>query len=285
MRGKAGVLECWSTGVLDQRQVKTDTSRLSLRHTTPSLHCSITPLLRFSITPLLLLLAFPVAAQTPARTYADLVYPAAGNIELDEGTVEVWVIGQFDAAGPVTNSSSWCTPFNLVFPDASYTLTYITWGKAFAQIGYAAVNNSYVWRPVKPWKPGEFHQVAWTWNGRMRSVYVDGEAGGKGAKGEAPRELEVESMLMGNLSVGVLHVGKQASPLVVDEIRISSVARTPEEIRGSWDKAPGRDAHTLLLDHCDGGPAEVVTGAAGGKLIAVTNVVEAKFGKGLQLWK
>jgi hypothetical protein len=87
-----------------------------------------------------------------------------------------------------------------------------------------------------------------------------------------------------------LNIGRMHSVFTVDEIRVSSIARTPEEIAQIFEagKAPARDEFTLLLDRCDGGPAEVISGLSGetgGTLTPGFKVIEnARFGKGITLW-
>ena len=127
----------------------------------------------------------------------------------------------------------------------------------------------------------------------MRSMFVDGRYDeskpsegplqGEG-RGYTSLDVPVEGPLLGNLSRGFLWIGRNTSIITVDEIRISSVARTPEEIKANWQKAPTRDAYTLLLDHCDGGAAEVITGVPGAKLEGACKVVDGRFGKAIQLW-
>ena len=78
--------------------------------------------------------------------------------------------------------------------------------------------------------------------------------------------------------------------MTVDEIRISSVARSKDEIAHAHSNVlpPGRDAFTLLLDHCDGGPAEVISGMSGeksGTLSGGYKIIDGKYGKAIQLWK
>ncbi|MBI4028413.1 MAG: hypothetical protein HY360_25735, partial [Verrucomicrobia bacterium] len=107
------------------------------------------------------------------RKYGNLIYPARGNIELDEGTAEIWLISGFDSEPEKKDAASACSAFNLIFPsnNAKYVLNFITWGKSFAQVGYGPLQHSYVWTRPLVWKPGEFHHLAWTWSGRKRSVY------------------------------------------------------------------------------------------------------------------
>jgi hypothetical protein len=229
------------------------------------------------------------------RKYGNLIYPAAGNIQLDEGTVEIWLISGFDSEPETKDSASWCCPFDLIFPseNAHYILNFITWGKALAQVGYGKLQHSYVWTRTLVWKPGEFHHLAWTWSGRKRSVYVDGTAGGKGTKGETPAEVTVEGPLVGDLTDARIEIGRGHSPITIDGVRISSIARTSEEIAKGWQSAPKRDAMTLLLDHCEESDPEVIAESkertpegevVRRRLEGGHEWVKGRFGNAIQLW-
>jgi len=245
---------------------------------------------------LFLLFSAPALAQTP-RQFGSLSYPAPGNLEWDEGTVELWFVSDFDADARKAGA----TLFDIQSPAAEqwhYILSFIPWGQALAMVGYIQPQQSYVWSAKLHWKPGERHYVAWTWQGRLRSLYVDGQVGhsppGHGpVQGEgridSTQDVPVEGPLHGSLSGAKLTVGMGNSNLTIDEIRISSVARSAAEIARlqAAGAAPTRDEHTLLLDHCDGGPAEVISGVSGekgGTLSGATRIVDGRFGKAIQLW-
>ena len=250
--------------------------------------------LRFLCVLIFVALAFamPLHAEQPVRTYGNLTYPAKGNIQLDEGTVELYVISGFDSQEEWKHASTYGTLFNIVMPEEnwSYTLTFITWGHAIAMIGYAYPQQSYVWNGAGKWKPGESHVVAWTWSGRKRSVFADGEykfIGKGGAKGSSIDNV-VEGPLHGDLTKAQLMIGRGHSVFTIDEVRISSIARTPEELMKRKDAAPVADAHTLLLDHCDGGPADVISkfsGETAAKTEGSFEIVDGKYGKAIKLWK
>jgi hypothetical protein len=233
-----------------------------------------------------LLVCWTATAFAQPRQFGNIAYPAPGNIQLDEGTVEVWLTSYFDSEAKATECG-WASFFDLRTPDQTLTcsLMFLTWGKALALLaGSGALRHSYVWSRVLVWKPGEYHCVALSWSGRRRRIYVDGVAGGKGGKGDTPPEVEVEGVFRGDLSQTRLLIGSGYSPIVVDEVRISSVARTPEEIARGWTNAPAADAYTLLLDHCDGGTPEVMAGTQGGPEGGF-KVVASRFGNAIQLWR
>jgi hypothetical protein len=176
-------------------------------------------------------------AQTP-KTFGGISFPAPGNIDLDEGSVELWVVNNYDS----TDKKSAAGFFDIQAPPGEmwhYVLMHISWGQSIAMIGYGVPQHSYVWSGKLNWKPGERHYLVWTWSGRKRSIYIDGKTRentpaegplqGEG-RGNSTKDVAVEGWLRGNLTGAQLLVGLRYSPITVDEIRISSVARTEEEI-------------------------------------------------------
>ena len=248
---------------------------------------------------LLTVLALSTGAQQP-REFATITYPAPGNLDWDEGTVELWIVDQFATSIPKNPNAMNLFDIRLPALDgAHYYLGYVGWANSLAQIGYSNPRHSYVWSGKINWKAGEPHYVVWTWSGRVRSVYLDGHSVESGkfdpplqgeGRGHSSANVLVEGELRGNQTGSQLIVGGGHSMFIIDEIRISSVARPVEELARIHEsnKTLLRDAFTLLLDHCDGGPAEVIsglTGEKGGTLSGEYKIVDGKYGKAIQLWK
>jgi len=238
---------------------------------------------------LVVALALEAHAQQPARTYGNLTYPAKGNFHLDEGTLELYVTSGFDFE---EKDVTYGTLFDLIFPDEKwhYVIMCVSWSHGISMVGYTYPQQSYVSFGRPRWKPGESHVVQWTWSGRKRTLLMDGKGKSEGKGGAVTESVDVvvEGNLQGDLTKALLMVGLAHSNFTIDEIRISSIARTPEELEKLKDTAPVADAHTLLLDHCDGGPAEVISGRSGetgGKLEGSYKIVDGKYGKAIQLWK
>ena len=253
----------------------------------------------FRLAPLFLLFAFAgfAHAQSPAppppAEFGTLTYPARGNIQLDEGTVDLWVVSNFDTDHvPAKGEPGWqATLFSLVFPEHNwhYPLYYIAWGNAFAFVGYNHPGHRYVWLGPPHWKPGEVHHVVMTWSGRKRSLYIDGNFEWVGRKGKGvSRDVEVEGELTGDLTAATIEIGRGGSHVTVDELQIRRVALTHEEVVKAKDAPLVADANTLLLDHCDGSPPEIIggqTGETAGAISGAYEYVDGKFGKALKLWK
>jgi len=226
--------------------------------------------------------------------FGSLAYAARGNIQLDEGTLDMWVISNFDtreklpdAKGGDRRAALLC---DLVFPEEKwhYPLFFIGWSNAFAFVGYTVPNQPYVWAGPDHWKPGEAHHVVLTWSGRKRSAYIDGGCVWTGGKGQVvSRDVDAGGPIQGDLTQAEIVIGRAYSIITVDEIQIRNVALTPEQIAAAKDAPLAADRYTLLLDHCDGSNAEVisgVTGEAGRQLTGSYKLVDGKFGKAIQFW-
>ena len=231
----------------------------------------------------------------PPGEYGALEYPARGNIQLDEGTVDIWVTAIFDTdfkADRTGKIGAWqATLLDLVFPDENwhYPLYFIAWANGFAFVGYTQPPQRYVSAGPPRWKPGESHRVTLTWSGRKRSVFLDGISAWVGAKGAySSRDVIVEGELHGDLTSAVIRIGGGNSALIVDEIQIRRIALTTDEVVKAKDAPLVADANTLLLDHCDGGVPEIIgvqTGETKGNLTGVFDIVDTRFGKGIRLWR
>ena len=229
----------------------------------------------------------------PPRKYGSLVFPAKGNIHLGEGTVEMWFINGFDTEVPQEQwTEKWRTLFALIFPTKEKYAIFFPSPNTMVVAGYVlSGEQSYVWSPQNlRWKPGELHYLAWTWRGKERDFFVDGEKlVGVIPNWETtvPEVREVQGTVHGNLEGAVLNFGGRGSSIALAGIRISSIALTKEDVLRSMEQGPVKDISTLLLDRCDGAPSEVISGYSGekgGSYKGVALPVETKFGKGTQLW-
>ena len=249
--------------------------------------------MKFLVALLTVLLVPAVHAQSlPPAQFGNLVYPAPGNIHLDEGTLDLWLIGDFDtdrdkatATGPDNRSAVF---FMLMFPDENwkYSFFFVGWADALALVGYNDPGQRYIWVGPPHWKAGERRHVVMTWSGRKRSLYIDGVSDWVGSKGKrASRDVEVEGEFMGDLTRAFIQIGGGHSYLTVDEIHIRRIALTTAEVLAEKDAAPVADVNTLLLDHCDGGPPTISGSEGERQLTGTYEIVDGKFGKAIKLWK
>ena len=237
------------------------------------------------------------AQLAPPSEFGNLVYPAKGNIQLDEGTLDLWVISQFDTDCPAHKTDAdqnWrALLFELVLPDdkAKCIIHYISWANCFAMVGYVNPPQPYVMFGPPQWKPGEEHHVVFAWSGPKRSVFIDGVCEWQTPKTQGPInscDVDVQGNLHGDLTSALIYVGGNYSHLAVDEIQIRNIALTREEIVKAKDAPLVADARTLLLDHCDGSAPEIIggqTGETAGTLSGTHEIIDGKFGKAIKLWR
>lgn len=244
-----------------------------------------------------------------------LAQPAAGSIELPgqglfdftEGTVEAWVQLDFDPRGWREDGGVWQWRgrwFTFEVPETETDLGALmvsefglknhgrlgriepgcNWRTAFV------VDGQKVPHPLLPvcteLEPGQWHHFAVTWHdGRLVRAYIDGELA---------QEMQFPYAIARPVPAGsriiIGHPGGVGfNRPVVDEVRISSVARSPEEL-GAHRVPLEPDPHTLLLldfEEAVGGmvrPAVMVR-ADGPAEFAIEGgrIVEGKAGRGLAL--
>ncbi len=178
-------------------------------------------------------------------------YNADQKVNLSAGTVEFWLLWTEDLTG-----DSKMSIFGMSTPEAN---NYVNFNKiAPDRLGMPVKQgppeeDQWTWQRVDVdptgWETPSWHHMAGTWESGVTKLYVDGELvdtaeGGVGFV-EAPEEFTL---------------GR--GPLTVDELRISSKARTPEEIAAVANAQPGEEASVYLTDL---GPAsmEQVVGEVG----------------------
>lgn len=248
---------------------------------------------------LLLLLAAPVCLgdeykpPTGPDKFAHVVYDAVGNVELDEGTVELWVRNDFD---PQSNLSN-----RFYMPMCYFRLS--NGPKGDARIGliarhstsskdvFATVDGASGGEKLQRlgWqKRGEWHHLAMTWrfgNGQYRrKLYVDGKLADKCVSDRPLMVLHEEAQVY----VGACYFN--CCFAAVDQLRISAVERTEQEIKDSAEKGMTWDRLTLLFDdfgNIETGPDKsATTRSEKGKVGTVKGaykLIDGRFGKALQL--
>jgi hypothetical protein len=179
---------------------------------------------------------------SPATAAGRLEYPAAGNIRGDRGTAEMWMAPPLDSdAEKAAEGDTSIRNFRFFWLDVDpQTNCGLFWvGPNQAVRIWVRVDGKVLTSLDAPvtWKRGELHHVAFSWGDELR-IYIDGEL---------RAEKAYAGLMPKDLTNATLNIGKGAPPLLVDEIRISDIARAPELERQPY--AP--DEHTLLLDHLD----------------------------------
>ena len=220
-----------------------------------------------------------------AAAGASIQYKAQGNIRGDRGTAEMWIAPPLDSdpASAGAKDHTQVPNVTLFWLDVDpKTNCGLFWCGPPQQLRiWSRVDDKVLTAlstPVK-WKKGELHHVAFTWGERLE-IYVDGKlVASQVYKGLLPKELKD----------AVLHIGKSSPPQLVDEIRVSDIARAPD-----LDKQPYvADEHTLLLDQLDQSITNpfdteattrpAVAGGGPGELRGAPQSAPARHGNGVRL--
>jgi hypothetical protein len=171
---------------------------------------------------------------------ATLRYPAEGNLDLAQGTLELRVQPLFDATCPPWDIDL----FALQLPKGDGFRWFCPAGEPKMRLILNQQQDRVADLATTPkWEPGRFHHVALTWGEAMR-VYHDGEL-----LGVDPRH----GSLVASLHGGALIFGGPGARWLIGEVRVSDVARPPEAIAAAAGSAGplGADEHVLLLDALD----------------------------------
>lgn len=174
--------------------------------------------------------------------YATLTYAANGNIQLERGTLELWVAPTFGYSYEHGLVRSLVT---LDLPGKGTIRLF--WHQNDRRLHFRIQEGTKTVGEVAgpaDWGKGEWHHIAVSWGDALR-LYLDGQLKDEVAhKGTLNAPLDNTLLVFGGALCGY----------IMDEIRISWIARSAEEIATAAEgKAPHslEDMHTLLLDHLD----------------------------------
>jgi hypothetical protein len=166
-----------------------------------------------------------------------LAYASAGNFNAETGTIEFWIKPRWSGNDQTHHFFFALGNQVMLLKDGADNLRFIL------KTDDSEAHQAY---PLRAWGANEWHHVAVTWTvpGVMRT-YVDGEE----VISHASSTQDLITELPGELFVGRFesHYGSyptgSVADAVIDELRISDVARTAEEIAashaGSRLSAPG----------------------------------------------
>ena len=202
------------------------------------------------------------AAPSGPDKFARISYPAAGLVDMQEGSVEICVRNDFDSTVPLANP--FYAPMTYVrvrdesgHRDVLHVLARsVSEGRDLGIIVGKASNFVSATRPeALGWRgKGEWHYLAITWktdlNRCVLKLYQDGRFIEQVAEMQSEPPLITEDI---NIYIGKSDFG--GSFATVDELRVSAVERSAEEIKTAsfrWDRLSigfKWDRLTLLLDH------------------------------------
>jgi len=223
-------------------------------------------------------LILAVLLHSVGRAQEVVSYRAMGHLDADDGTIEFWLRLDIDALKP---DGSVVIPYYLLFsvsrpgeptPRASFSYTrqgstnhYCFVFSSRGDVNGTITRNDNVvsiedtvevtkadrggtrYPRIPRLKAGEWHHIALTWTGGPLPVvqlYVDGKAASWPVRMVAPLFNDLREMRFNLLT---FHYQDAHS---LDELRISSIARSPKELQQSMQAGRAvADRYTLLLDH------------------------------------
>ncbi|MCD6352035.1 MAG: hypothetical protein J7M26_07940, partial [Armatimonadetes bacterium] len=215
-----------------------------------------------------------------------VTWPAEGNFNVREGTLEAWVRPRFDPQVPLKPDDPGRGRYNrnfFLFKFGGYTVGYY-WNidDRGMRLYVKAPDGKYpiILGANNGWKKGEWHHIAVSWGKEIR-LYDNGKLlARRPYKGLLLTTPE-------NLLGGKLTVGSGRCDMDVDELCISDVQREPRGHAGPLKP----DDHTLLLEdfsQLKRSPAGVETvprkaGGGPGAVVGPAQLVAGKFGTALTL--
>ncbi len=178
---------------------------------------------------------FGNALHIPARRSVE--FSADQKINLSAGTVEFWLLWTEELATADSPNI-----FMMTTPEAD---NYLRFNKIDpARLGMPVKQgppeeDEWTWQRVDVdptgWETPSWHHFAGVWEDGVTALYVDGELVDS-AEGGAGFVEQPETFSFG------------AGPLTIDEVRISTKARSPEEIAAVANAEPGEEASIYLTD-------------------------------------
>ncbi|MEA3400511.1 MAG: LamG domain-containing protein [Armatimonadota bacterium] len=202
--------------------------------------------------------ALPVVVFACALCPADtgtVTYPSAGNIEMREGTLEMWVSIPFDVQEYLPSDETYQGLLAIARIEGEHgtlSLGYCAGAMMrpgaglFASLGSDLVQLHSLSAGQFTPLPGEWHHVAVTWSGNRVRYYVDGEMRGERVT------LAPLAQAFGSVGAKPLLLGDpwgRNARMAIDELRVSSVERAPEEL--GWHGRLEVDPYTRILDRFD----------------------------------
>jgi len=237
-----------------------------------------------------------VAAAGEERT-GRLTYRAEDNLSMREGTIELWLNVGYDVNEflPSTDKYEGLLAIARVEGDAgAFNIGH------FAGAGYKPEAGLYVSLGSSKTElhgffcgkflpePGEWRHLALTWQGKRLRFYLDGKLTGERT---SPEFLHLAFGPVGAKPILLGDRWERRGRMAIDEFRVSSVARRPDELGFHGRLAP--DPFTMILDDFE---AEftpdgkrrttplVIFAGDGGLPDKRCEFVDGKFGKGLALF-
>ncbi|MCF7837280.1 MAG: LamG domain-containing protein [Candidatus Marinimicrobia bacterium] len=185
-----------------------------------------------------------------------ITYPAIGNLDLEEGTIEIWLTPMRALYTPSVAYQGLLHCGAVRNDHFSMSLAWYAKNNTHmieANLGGGRLANVTAQAPAD-WTPGQMHYVAFTWQGATMVLFAD-EAGGDGGRQvtEQNRRIQLEAFdQLGSPGDTLVIAGQRdgyQTYVIVHAVRISAVAR---ELAAApvppLDRTALDDVYTLLLD-------------------------------------
>lgn len=217
--------------------------------------------------------------------YSTLSYLTEDHIRPEQGTIEFWIRPDVDVTQPIDRfyyfsllriakgAKSWGDQgaVSIMWLQRGGLMTLASDGP---RDGATKISNLPADTQKRlQWEPASWHHVALSWNGARVRLYTDGELL---AETQASHPLPIASP-------GYIVLGHGDSRIAVDELVVSSIERSAEDIRTRMKEAPSKDEHTLLLDSME--TLDTLNGRANPLRSNAAALVEGKFGQAVQLYQ
>ena len=178
---------------------------------------------------------------------AALTYPAMGNLNPVEGTVELWLTPLFDPAEGV-DTRFWAADIFQV--GGGETSVRVFWRKQRGHSGPNATGQTRghglgrLFFEAGDRPAGEAMHLAYVWEPGKRAFYLNGER-----MAQRPPRIAKELVFDERSAIVIGDDRRDSAPQwVIEELRISSVVRQPEELGYHFRGTLRPDRWTLLLD-------------------------------------
>jgi|GEM_PF-3916876 len=206
--------------------------------------------MRFVIrTSLIICFIVVVLFRTGHANAGGIEYPAAGNIDLEEGTLEIWFTPKVDLYPKSQKYRGIFSFFYMKVPDHfSISGGFHSRGGASQMhfsIGHATIKDALLpvpSRPVTQWQRDQVCHLALSWKGKVMKSFANGKH-----VGTRNQSMGMTGRL-GNVSFVVGNGRFRDTPIILHAVRISSIARNESELT---DPKPRADIFTLFLDQFD----------------------------------
>lgn len=246
---------------------------------------------------LLALLSCLPALRARERT-GIVTYRAEDNVDFREGTIELWLRVPFDVREHLPSGTKYkglLTIADIASQHGSFGIIYFAGAMHRPEAGFYCSAGS---RKVELHgisfgrlvvEPDEWHHIAVTWKGTVLKAYLDGRQCGERT---CPEIIHVALGTVGDQPLRLGDKWEAKGRMVIDELRVSSVAREPRELGVHGKLAP--DLYTRILDGFETGfdadgkqrtQPRVMFAGDGGLPSRHCEFVTGRFGAGLALFR